>query len=954
MSAPLVPNKTCYTNLQDNRSQVQNNNENLISTGDTNANQILTHSKTPEDEGKQRDEIDGMENVYLGGSKKLTQLGKASVKPEDCGEESQGVKRATLDFSQQHARNRAPNEDRMTDGTKDMLKTTPVCHGQHQLNLKSNMNESSLDFTVSSDREAMQTGSQDKLKKVVETEGTKDISLGRFSSSSNRTESFAKEYIGSLSYRNLLSASLDSHGTSCHVIGSTEKSQKTPTVQNLGLAFHPLNNTSEEKKIVFYAKPSTSEIKKTNIPEFQTDLEKLSNFNKQSTWHPTYVDHLNLAGKPQEISNISEAQFTQEGLCRKSEMLQSIQQKTESIMLVELVGCQSKGGISSQDEERRGRETRESHLQDTCNRAEGPLSNQAEATDRLLTGSMCPVFSSENSANANRTSRLDSEGYAIADKDQQPEFPVASPPVSDKFNGKSSPNRNRNADEAHATDFQVGSDYMSFVHTVHPPGGKFLKAMENKAKPAEGKPASSTEPALENQTEETVPAEHASYPDGDNNFLTSRSEAFVEGTATSSLQSRQTATERKQHPDEVKESCKTLAATDAFLCVPTPFYPVAAANINSQPVGVDCNLKNLYAIHGDRLLPSPVLSPMESTQLLNISTKTPIKTICNSGIPKPVLIHSKPSPTNRGEVESNYSEKPEEKIETKPILPKPKHVRPKIITYIRRSPQAMDRLDTPFEASGLSYGTSACNIPMPKEQRTLSSDNKPSNIFYDKFKPDLQNPRLFGPGLMVSGIKPPAHPFAQMNEKFLQQVGERPGKEEFCSPPYAHYEVPSSFYRSTMILKPHLGLGAVSRLPSTKSRILIASQRSSASCLHPQGQVTTANSLYHPDASEDLKKGSIPNAAKSNLPKPYQSGLRPPGYARLPAAKLAAFGFVRSSSVSSISSHQSSDSGQSDPHKTANRISGLYNAALRTADLYASIGGYEQASKTRSQSRVEL
>lgn len=66
----------------------------------------------------------------------------------------------------------------------------------------------------------------------------------------------------------------------------------------------------------------------------------------------------------------------------------------------------------------------------------------------------------------------------------------------------------------------------------------------------------------------------------------------------------------------------------------------------------------------------------------------------------------------------------------------------------------------------------------------------------------------------------------------------------------------------------------------------------------------------------DLKKTSSSNAAKSNLPK---SGLRPPGYSRLPAAKLAAFGFVRSSSVSSVSSTQSADSTQPEPSRLANR-----------------------------------
>lgn len=40
---------------------------------------------------------------------------------------------------------------------------------------------------------------------------------------------------------------------------------------------------------------------------------------------------------------------------------------------------------------------------------------------------------------------------------------------------------------------------------------------------------------------------------------------------------------------------------------------------------------------------------------------------------------------------------------------------------------------------------------------------------------------------------------------------------------------------------------------------------------------------------------------KSLLLKPGQTGLRPPGFSTLPAAHLATFGFIRSSSVSSVS-----------------------------------------------------
>ncbi|KAJ8391450.1 hypothetical protein AAFF_G00089240 [Aldrovandia affinis] len=62
-------------------------------------------------------------------------------------------------------------------------------------------------------------------------------------------------------------------------------------------------------------------------------------------------------------------------------------------------------------------------------------------------------------------------------------------------------------------------------------------------------------------------------------------------------------------------------------------------------------------------------------------------------------------------------------------------------------------------------------------------------------------------------------------------------------------------------------------------------------------------------------------APRSLLPKPAQSSLRPPGYSRLPAARLAAFGVVRSDSVSSVSSNQSNDSTHSDPCRPTNRPS---------------------------------
>lgn len=95
----------------------------------------------------------------------------------------------------------------------------------------------------------------------------------------------------------------------------------------------------------------------------------------------------------------------------------------------------------------------------------------------------------------------------------------------------------------------------------------------------------------------------------------------------------------------------------------------------------------------------------------------------------------------------------------------------------------------------------------------------------------------------------------------------------------------------------------------------------------------------------DLKKASSSNAAKSSLPK---SGLRPPGYSRLPAAKLAAFGFVRSSSVSSVSSTQSADSAQPEPGRLSNRKwgSGMGGRCRLSPESTPGWGG--QTSRRRS------
>ncbi|XP_065534517.1 microtubule-associated tumor suppressor candidate 2 [Lathamus discolor] len=909
MSAPLIPNKSCYAQLQDNHSEMKNNNESTESVGDANANQIVTKVRTPEGAVTKCDLTDESGNIHSGGSEKVTHLNIEQNKLLTF-KDSRTCHTAVQESRVPSTTSKEMGKDFRTREAKDIARHTRISRGQSLSNLKSNTNDANLEVISKGDVDFTQNFSKGKMSRTVEVERIKRLSLGRPSKFSPQSEALAKDCVGRVSSKRLLSASLDSIDTSHHLTGNTEKSQKTSTDHFVGMVFHPLDNTSEEN-IVFYSKPSTSGNKKISKPE------NAPNVNVESTLHTSHSQHS--AVKPNEIVSKSEAQLGQGDKSKKMELktatsLQyknTCQQKIERIMLVEFLGCQKDGNISVEEEKCSGSyasKFQASHFQDTCNKVEDALSSP---DDKLL--SDVSIGGEGRGSNDGDNRATSQDGEENPDKEVET---ILSLTCSSKSSGKVTPRKSENLHEADAGCTETVGEQISFTHNTNLPDSKLLEVDENKLTLVKESTEDAALPASDFSYQRRAhSAETVSHQQPDNH------DSDVE-TLNFPVPSKKTANTQKHPPEEAPESCNVSGKEDAFLCVPTPVHRVAALDVNSQPIPSNSNLKDLYSLHVDKLSPSSVLPPTDSTQLLSISPKVPIKTACSSAIPKPILVHSKGSLADKTDADSDCSEKLEESIEIKPAIPRPKPVRPKIITYIRRNPRSIEQLDPLFAPAGLPFGSPACGMPISTEQKACNGgETKSASILYDKFKPDLQKPRLFSSGLVVSGIRPPGHHFGPMSEKFLQEVGDRPAKDEFCSPPYTHYEVPPSFYRSAMILKPQLGLGAVSRLPSAKSRILIASQRSSGSCLHQQGEITSAPSLYHPDASVDLKKGSCPSAAKSNLPKPCQPGLRPPGYSRLPAAKLATFGFVRSSSVSSVSSNQSNDSAQSDQSRTTNRSS---------------------------------
>ncbi|NWH63806.1 MTUS2 protein, partial [Geococcyx californianus] len=914
MSAPLIPNKSCYTQLQDNHSEIKNNNETIVSVGDTNANEIVTKIRTTEGDVKKCDLTDESGNIHCEGSEKVSHLNTEQNKLltfKDCRTCHTSVQESKLPFTT----SREMGKDCRTSEAKDIARHIRISRGQSLSNLKSSTNDANLEVISKGDVDFTQNFSKGKMPRTVEMERIKRLSLGRPSKFSPQPETCAKDCVSRVSCKRLLSASLDSIDRSHHLVGNTEKSQKKSTDHFLGMVFQPLDNTSEEKNM-FYSKPSTSGNKKISKPE------NIPNVNVESTLH---TSHSQLSAvKSNEIASVSEAQSGQGDKRKKLELktlpsLQSkntCQQKIERIISVEFLQCQKDDNTAVQEQKRSGCDASKFqafHFQETCNKVEKTLSSQTVTypNDKLPRDDVT-ISGEGRGSNDSDNGATSQVGEEYVTDEVETIIPLT---CDSKLSGKVTPRKNENSHEVDTDCDKAVGEQISLRNNINLPDSKPLKDNENTLMLVKGSTEEDAVPASDISDQQgTCSAKTVSNQQPDNHDSDAETSSF-------SVPSKKTADALKHPPDEPVENYKVSAKADGFLCVPTPVRPVTVLDVNGQPTPSNNNFKDLYTLHVDKLSPSSILPPIESTQLLNISPKVPIiKTACS--IPKPILVQSKGSLADKADVDSDCSEKLEENIELKPAIPRPKPVRPKIITYIRRNPSSIEQLEPSFATAGLPFGTPACGMPVSTEQKVSNGgETKAPSILYDKFKPDLQKPRLFSSGLVVSGIRPPGHHFSPMSEKFLQEVGERPAKDEFCPPPYTHYEVPPNFYRSAMILKPQLGLGAVSRLPSAKSRILIASQRSSGSCLHQQGEIASAPSLYHPDASVDLKKGSCPSTAKSNLPKPCQSGLRPPGYSRLPAAKLAAFGFVRSSSVSSVSSNQSNDSAQSDQSRTTNRKS---------------------------------
>ncbi|XP_077447850.1 microtubule-associated tumor suppressor candidate 2 homolog isoform X2 [Stigmatopora argus] len=345
----------------------------------------------------------------------------------------------------------------------------------------------------------------------------------------------------------------------------------------------------------------------------------------------------------------------------------------------------------------------------------------------------------------------------------------------------------------------------------------------------------------------------------------------------------------------------------------------------------------------------------------NASIRAPVKSNINlTAIPKAPLNNQQSTPN------SSHNSSPKESSPSPKL--KPKGARPKIITYIRKNPQFKPQTaDGPYQVSSLparlstyTHGagpTSNSFKDTPKDPYRPEKEIRgapvlsASNLLYDRYHKDTQT-NIFPSGLLARSSRAPGHSNtvpphsytappklgSKTNEVYGErsEVGRSASFKDNCAEDPLQLRIAAQSGGSGSLLRSsrglRLGLGAVTRTASSsiKAKVPAQSQRSTTSQVSQQACTAPRQRSQDAAADDEVFTPHAPAPAvtqdtsiKSLLPKAGQSGLRAPGFSstRNPVSRLAAFGFVRSSSVSSVSSAHSADSTQSDPSRTTHRLS---------------------------------
>ncbi|XP_042541408.1 microtubule-associated tumor suppressor candidate 2 isoform X3 [Dipodomys spectabilis] len=841
MSIPVAPKKSCFNQLRDNRNGAKNNNEHILSLGDTNANPIMLEVSSSCEEAKTCDLADELGNANSSGPGQHPHFYSDPHRLQGSGKVSQPGSTSLKDNKHSPTVHRELNEECTIDQGADFLSTPQSGQGSSLVSWRNIVAESSPEVLAKRNTEVPRHAPKDKLAKTLDNEELKRHSLHRASSSTATAGSRILQY--------LQPTWMDTPEPRGHVLEGGEASQRTFADDSRGTAFPPADGTSEGENLG-PPKPSTSEAQETSPSETQTAGTQGQNAHSELSARAAPLDlALNSRSESKDNLHYPEAQLGQGKRDAELEM-KPVQAKAEQEFKSSLAGgpgCHREEGMSTQE---------------TTPVVSGPSSSRQ------------PHGMGRDSGDGGKMAGNLGVEHPLQTAPKQGPAPLGV--AGSQPTGKTSPTPGREWGEMTPRNFSSSDGHMAFVPSDSTDSRSPEVRVDKRRLGSES--TASFEALLSGSSVVQSDTEGPAHPDPQSSSLE------VE-------QSKETTIPEAESRNYLENAAKTEIPlrADSVLSTPAPLHSEATVNMTQQPTPPCSSFQNLDVCNVDPF----TLPSIDSPQVLKTFPKVPDKDTCLSGIPKPVVTNSKDSPASQEAMERHLIEKPEERTEVKPVvMPKPKHVRPKIITYIRRNPPALGPVDTSLVPVGLPYTPPACGMPLVQEEKAAGGDLKPSANLYEKFKPDLQKPRVFSSGLMVSGIKPPGHHFSQMSEKFLQEVTDHPGKQEFCSSPYTHYEVPPTFYRSAMLLKPQLGMGAMSRLPSAKSRILIASQRSSASAIHPPGPITAAANLYTSDPSGSTlgnEEQPAPKAALSSkdMPKgPSRAAPPPPSSVTTPRRSL--------------------------------------------------------------------
>ncbi|KAJ3589175.1 hypothetical protein NHX12_010023 [Muraenolepis orangiensis] len=384
--------------------------------------------------------------------------------------------------------------------------------------------------------------------------------------------------------------------------------------------------------------------------------------------------------------------------------------------------------------------------------------------------------------------------------------------------------------------------------------------------------------------------------------------------------------------------------------------------------------------------PQPGTNPAveASSQGYNTSgLRPPVKTnISTSGIPK--------APTNQQQQQSSPNRYPNSSPrETSPFPKgnlKPKGVRPKIITSVRKSPQLRPQVvDGPYQVSSLpsrlsAYSQTQASPPREPPQRDSPPDGSSSsrvrgsavfsasNLLFERYRQEVQTNLYPPPGSIRSGGRPPpghthtlptahthtgAHAHAHSHtappklagkgdvfygtpsdKRTLPETG-RPasfgGISSDDSKMAAQVGATGSLLRSGRGLR--LGLGAVARTTtgSVKGRGPAQGQRSSLVFSQPVqavSRVASQKSQENTDAAASCSGPICITAQRSHgrrslqPPRAGQSGLRPPGFTS--NVRPGPAGRLGAVSFARSSSVSSGSSGDSAPPPRPTQPGGLF------------------------------